>query len=84
MDPYTTNKMLADKLDDVSWAAFAGGLGITALKMAAPASMVISVGTKSSSWVWDTPPGDLKVFIEETLLGMEVDQESVDLFLRHR
>jgi len=84
VDPYTTNKVLADKLDEVAWAAFAGGLGITALKMAAPASTLVSMSAQASAWVWDTPPGDLKVYIEETLSGMGVSQEHVDLFLRQR
>jgi len=45
VDPYTTNKVLAEKLDEVAWAAFAGGLGVRALKMTVPASMALSVTT---------------------------------------
>ncbi len=84
VDPYTTNKVLADKLDGVAWAAFAGGLGVRAVKMALPATMVISATTTLSGWVWDMPPGDLKVYNEDRLLAMGVDQEQIDLFLRNR
>ncbi|MDM8556628.1 hypothetical protein QUF75_18025 [Desulfococcaceae bacterium HSG7] len=84
VDPYTTNKVLAEKLDEVAWAAFAGGLGVRAIKMAVPASMALSVTTTLSDWTWDVPVGDLKVFNENKLLAMGVDQGTVDRFLRHR
>jgi len=84
VDPYTTNPVLAKQLDDVAWAAFAGGLGITALKSVAPASMVLSTSTMLTGWVYDVPPGDLKVRNEKTLLAMGVSQEAVDHLLRHR
>ena len=84
VDPYTTNPVLAKKLDDIAWAAFAGGLGITALKSAVPASMVISTSTMLTGWVYDMPPGDLKVRNEKSLLAMGVSQEDVDHLLRHR
>lgn len=84
VDPYTTNQVLADKLDEVAWAAFAGGLGVTAAKMIVPASMALSVSTTLTDWVWDVPPGDLRVFNQEELLAMGVTQESVDRFFRNR
>jgi hypothetical protein len=83
VNPYTTNPALAKQLDDIAWAAFAGGLGITALKSAVPASMVISTATMLTDWVYDTPPGDLKVRNEKALLAMGVSQEAVDQLLRH-
>lgn len=84
VDPYTTNTVLADKLDEVAWAAFAGGLGVKAVKMVVPASMVLSVSTTLTGWVWDVPPGDLRVFNESALLTIGVTQESVDNFLKNR
>ena len=84
VDPYTTNPELAKKLDDIAWAAFTGGLGITALKSAVPASMVLTTSTMLTDWVYDTPPGDLKVRNEQALLAMGVSQEAVDHLLRHR
>ena len=84
VDPYTTNPVLAKRLDDIAWAAFSGGLGVTALKSAIPGSMVISTSTMLTDWVYDTPPGDLKVQNQNTLLAMGVSQEAVDQLLRHR
>ena len=83
VDPYTTNPVLRKQLDDVAWAAFAGGLGVTAMKSMVPGSMVIGTSTMLTDWVYDTPPGDLKVRNEKALLAMEVSQEAVDHLLRH-
>jgi hypothetical protein len=69
-------------LDDIASAAFAGGLGISAFKAVVPAGMVISATTTLSNWVWDTPPGDLKVQNERSLKAMGVSQNQVDLLLR--
>ena len=84
VDPYTTNPVLAKQLDDIAWAAFAGGLGVTAMKSMVPGSMVIGTSTMLTDWVYDTPPGDLKVRNEKALLAMGVSQDAVDHLLRHR
>jgi len=84
VSPYTTNSVLSEELDSIAWASFSGGLGISALKIAAPATMIINMTSRTSSWVWDTKPGDLKVMDEESLQDMGVAQESTDYFLRHR
>ncbi len=83
VDPYTTNIALSEKLDEVAWAAFAGGLGITAIQMVTPAGMILSASTTLTDWVWDLPPGDLKVLNEKALLSMGVSQNTVDSFLRN-
>ena len=44
--------------------------------------MVISTTTTLSNWVWDMPPGDLKVQNERSLKAMGVSQDQVDLLLR--
>lgn len=82
VDPYSTNPVLTQRLDDIAYAAFAGGLGITAFKAAVPGAMVVSTTTTLSNWVWDVPPGDLKVQNERSLKAMGVSQEQVDLLLR--
>lgn len=83
VDPYSTNPVLTKMLDDIASAAFAGGLGISAFKAVVPAGMVISTTTTLSNWVWDMPPGDLKVQNERSLKAMGVSQDQVDLLLRH-
>jgi hypothetical protein len=82
VDPYSTNPVLTKMLDDIASAAFAGGLGISAFKAVVPAGMVISTTATVSNWVWDMPPGDLKVQNERSLKAMGVSQDQVDLLLR--
>jgi hypothetical protein len=83
VDPYSTNPVLTKMLDDIASAAFAGGLGISAFKAVVPAGMVISTTTTLSNWVWDIPPGDLKVQNEKSLKSMGVSQDMVDRLFRH-
>ena len=84
VDPYTTNPVLAKKLDDAAWAGFAGDLGTDLLTAMIPGGALVQTTTRLSNWVWDTPPGDLRLQIEKTLLGIGVSQGDVDLLLRHR
>jgi hypothetical protein len=84
VDPYTTNPVLAKKLDDAAWAGFAGDLGTDLLTAMIPGGALVQTTTRLSNWVWDTPPGDLRLQIEKALLGMGVSQDDVDLLLRHR
>ncbi|MGA7982923.1 MAG: hypothetical protein WCA32_22205, partial [Chromatiaceae bacterium] len=83
VDPYTDNPVLAQRLDEVAWAAFSGGLGVTALKALAPASTLVTVTSSASNWVWETTPGDLRVYNEQTLLGLGASSDDVDRLLRH-
>jgi hypothetical protein len=83
-DPYTRNAVLRDRLDVLSRAAFVGNLGITAIKTALPASFVVGSAGTVSTWVWETPPGDLRVANQESLLAMGASQEDVDAVLAER
>jgi len=83
VDPYTDNPVLTKRLDEVAWAAFSGGLGVTALKALAPASNLVTVTSSASNWVWETKPGDLRVYNEQTLLGLGASSVDVDRLLRH-
>ena len=84
VDPYTTNKILGDKLDAVTWSIFAGDFGVDVVTSLIPGSMVISSSSTISKWVWDIAPGDLRVKIEQTLLDLNISQDQVDRLLRHR
>jgi len=60
VDPYTTNEVLAKKLDDMAWVAFSGRFGIqTAMSVLVPYSMAMSAVTITNSTVYDTSQGDL-------------------------
>jgi hypothetical protein len=81
VDPYTTNPVLAKKLDEIAWAVFAGEFGIDR-------AVGIVPGLNAAAWfsdlVWETPPGDLRVMIEKKLLELGAPPDAVDRFLRHR
>lgn len=60
VDPYTTNEVLAKKLDDMAWVAFSGRFGIqAAMSVLVPYSMAMSAVTITNTTVYDTPQGDL-------------------------
>jgi len=60
VDPYTTNPVLAKKLDDMAWVAFSGRFGIqAAVSVLVPYSMAMSAVTITNTTVYDTPPADL-------------------------
>ena len=84
VDPYTTNPPLKKELDDVAWAAFAGGLGVNVLAGAVPGGRLIQSSSVVTDWVYEKPPGDLRVWMEKSLKDMGVDQETVDHFLRQK
>lgn len=81
VDPYTTNPVLAKKLDDVAWAAFAGGFAIGTVMPALPAP----VGTTQtvSELVWDLPPADLEARNEKVLKAMGVEGRAARDFFRN-
>lgn len=56
-DPYTTNKPLSDKLDDVAWAAYAGGFAVNVVTPPVPG---LSLVTTANQMVYQLPPGDLQ------------------------
>jgi hypothetical protein len=84
VDPYTTNHTLDARLDEVTWSIFAGNLGVDIATAMIPGGAIVSASTMVNDWVWDTPPGDLRVKIDETLQGVGVEQELIDRLLRHR
>lgn len=83
-DPYTTNPVLRDRLDSLSRAAFIGNLGVTVIKSALPATFIVGTAGTASTWVWETPPGDLRVANQQSLLAMGVTQDAVDATLAER
>jgi hypothetical protein len=56
-DPYTTNKALSDKLDDVAWAAYAGGF---ALNFVVPAVPGLGMVETANRLVYQMPPAELQ------------------------
>jgi len=47
-----------------------------------PGGQIVKSTSMVSDWVYERPPGDLKVWIDKTLRAMGLDSATVDLFLR--
>ncbi len=84
VDPYTTNRVLDEKLDEVTWSIFAGDFGIDLATSLIPGAIIVTTSSLVTNWVWDTPPGDLRVKIDQKLLAAGISQEDIDRLLRHR
>jgi hypothetical protein len=84
VDPYTTNAVLAKKLDEVAWAQWSGEFGLERAIGLVPGGAVLLV-TKNwvSDLVWDLSPGDLDVRMDKQFQAMGVPRETIDRFLRH-
>ena len=81
VDPYTTNLVLAHKLDQIAWVSFAGRLGVSAaMAVAVPGSMILTGVRVTDNLVWDTPRGDLIVRVETKLKELHVSEESSRTF----
>lgn len=81
IDPYTTNPVLSERLDDVAWAAFSGGFAIGAVMPGLPAP--VGTVTTASNLVWDLPPVDLEARNEKALSQMGAEGRPVRDFFRN-
>ena len=84
VDPYTTNPVLDKKLNKVTWAAFVGNFGVDIATAMIPGGVLLSSSQRLSDWVYNTPPGDLRLAIEKNLLAMGASRDEADHLLRHR
>jgi hypothetical protein len=78
VDPYTTNPVLAAKLDEVAWVTFSARLGINTLTaVLVPGSMAISGTSFANDLVWDTPTAELLRLNEQKLRDMGLSDKVV-------
>ena len=78
VDPYTTNKVLAAKLDEIAWVAFAGRLGMNVVtSVLVPGSIALSATTFTNDLIWDTPTAELLRLNEQKLRDMGQGDEVV-------
>ncbi len=84
INPYSTNLVLNERLDEVTRSIFAGDLSVDVLTSLIPGAMLVTASSTATDWVFETPPGDLRVMVDEGLQSMGIDQESIDLLLRHK
>jgi hypothetical protein len=84
VDPYTTNKILAKKLDEIATVSFRARLGVnTAISVLVPASIILTGVRTMDNLVWDTPRGDLIVRVENKLQELKVSPTQRSLFMHN-
>jgi PAS domain-containing protein len=86
VDPYTSNPVLRQLLDDAASATFAGSFAVdtTLGVVAAPVKFVVGFDTDSRDAVWDLSPGDIESRLEARLAGMGIEGRPVRDFFRNR
>ncbi|HKA33949.1 MAG TPA: hypothetical protein VKH64_12090 [Candidatus Binatia bacterium] len=88
VDVYSDNKVLQDRLDEISWAGYAGGLTWAAALMAVPGGAGIAISVSGSNNLMNevyrtTPPSDLRRMNQDKLAKIGVQAEVADLFLNN-
>lgn len=84
VDPYTTNPILAKKLDEIARVAFYAHVGVNmAISVAVPASIIITGVTTIDNLVWDTTRGDLIVRVENKLEELQVPKKQIHTFMHN-
>ena len=88
VDVYSSNRVLQDKLNSLSWAGYAGDAAIrlATLPIGGPAGAVLT-GTSFSNTVSellrDHAPEELRRLNRNRLEAMKLDESLIDAFLKH-
>jgi len=84
VDPYTTNHVLSEKMNDMAWASFSGRVGLnTVIAVVVPFSMAISATSITNDMVWDMKPADLLTLNEKKLKEMGVSDDRVAALIQN-
>ena len=88
VDVYSRNELLQDRLNELAWTGFAGGLTVSAAMAAVPggagiAMTAISTTRLTTSIFRNVPPQDLRRQNTEKLTAMGVEQGTVDTFINN-
>lgn len=83
VDPYTSNPLIAGRLDDLSKAAYAGGVSLDVAFTVATggAAAAISFTKTVSNLAWQLPPEDIRDRNQGDLAAMDVPRSTRDAFL---
>jgi len=85
VDPYTSNPVLRQLLDDATSATFAGSFAVdtTLGVVAAPVKFAVGFDSDSRDAMWDLSPGDIEIRNEARLKAMGIEGRSVRDFFRN-
>jgi hypothetical protein len=88
VDVYSDNKVLQDRLDEISWAGYGGSMTLSAALAAVPGAAGIAVSVVGTNRLLNdlfrtTAPVDLRRMNGEKLKAMEVHPEIADAYLNN-
>jgi hypothetical protein len=84
VDPYTTNPVLAKKLNDMAWVAFSGRVGVnTLISVFVPASIAISAASVTNTMIYDTPAADLIARNQQRLMAMGASEQETQALIKN-
>lgn len=86
VDPYSSNPLLQQRLNEIAWAGYGGKIAASALSALIPGGVGAFVSAaKTSNWLEgipvQTPPSELRKVNREKLAAMGVSDDVSDLFL---
>jgi len=88
VDAYSDNEKLQDRLNEISWAGYAGGITWAAAMSAVPGGAGLAITISGTHKLLNeafrtTPPADLRRMNAEKLKAMDVHPEVADAFLNN-
>jgi hypothetical protein len=88
VDAYTDNEKLQDRLNEISWAGYAGGMTWAAAMAAVPGGAGLAITISGTHHLLNevfrtTPPVDLRRMNGEKLKAMDVHPEVAEAFLNN-
>src|SRR5215470_1823116 len=88
VDVYSDNKVLQDRLDEISWAGYGGSMTLSAALAAVPGGAGVAVSVVTTNRLLNdlfrtTPPVDLRRMNGEKLKAMGVNAEIADAYLNN-
>jgi len=85
VDPYSSNPLLNERLDDLAWATLAGGFtfGKALALITGGASEVVSRTVQVNRVVWEKTPEDVRAYNEARLHALKLNGAEARKFLRN-
>ena len=85
IDPYTGNRLLQKRLEDLAWASVAGAIPVTVAMSAVTgvAGTALKVTTRLDKLVWDLSPNEINKKLEARLIARGNEPELARRFLRN-
>jgi hypothetical protein len=85
VDPYTTNPILAEKLDNIAWVAFSAKQAVSLTTAALmPYSMVMSTVSLTNNLVWDMKPADLINLNQQKAKDMGASEDQAQALIANK